>query len=98
MFIIMAKSLTLEVELFSDAKNKHSSLLREFVNYGHKKFHDIGPGSTSLRPPRIPSSFEISAMMRLLTSPDEGLVIKIPSDFFSRCVLGQNVILTGQYQ
>ncbi len=26
------------------AKNKHSSLLRIFVNYGQKKFYNIGPG------------------------------------------------------
>ena len=29
------------------ATDKHSSLLRKFVNYGHKKFHNIGPSYMS---------------------------------------------------
>jgi len=29
--------------LGSPARDKHSSLLRKFVNYGRKKFYDIGP-------------------------------------------------------
>jgi len=29
------------------ARDKHSSLLRKFVNYGRKKFYNIGPSATS---------------------------------------------------
>jgi len=29
--------------LESPAKDKHSSLLRKFINYGRKKFYNIGP-------------------------------------------------------
>jgi hypothetical protein len=29
-------------------EDKHSSLFRKFVNYGHKMFHNIGPGIKSL--------------------------------------------------
>jgi hypothetical protein len=28
------------------ARDKHSSLLQKFVNYGQKKFHNIGPRCT----------------------------------------------------
>jgi hypothetical protein len=31
------------------ASDKHSSLLRTFVNYGHKKFYNIGPWKTLLK-------------------------------------------------
>ncbi len=27
------------------AKSKHSSLLRKIINYGRKKFHNVGPWS-----------------------------------------------------
>ena len=30
------------------ARDKHSSLLQKFVNYGQKKFYNIGPRCTSL--------------------------------------------------
>ena len=32
-----------ETRLERLATDKHSSLLRKFVNYGHKKFYSIGP-------------------------------------------------------
>jgi len=31
------------------ASDKHSSLLRTFVNYGHKKFYNIGPWFVCIR-------------------------------------------------
>ena len=32
------------------AKDKHSSLLRKFVNYGRKKFYNTGPLSLRFQP------------------------------------------------
>ncbi len=32
-----------ETKLERLARNKHSSLLRKFINYGHKKFYNIRP-------------------------------------------------------
>jgi hypothetical protein len=32
-----------------NAGDKHSSLLRKFVNYGQKKFHNIGPRRKTLK-------------------------------------------------
>jgi hypothetical protein len=45
------------------ARDKHSYLLRKFVNYGHKKFNNIGPW------PEAESSLEVKqALMKYLAT------------------------------
>ncbi len=44
---IIGETLNIKIkyltQLESTARDKHSSLLRKFVNYGRKKFYNIGP-------------------------------------------------------
>ncbi len=37
-----------QTRLLKFARDKHSSLLQKFVNYGRKKFYNIGPGTVKL--------------------------------------------------
>ncbi len=56
------------------AKDKHSSLLRKFLNYGRKKFYNIGPKNVAKRvgSDRFENHiFEIST-----------LILKLISDYF----------------
>ena len=54
--------------------DKHSSLLQKFVNYGRKKFYNIGPavqgeGDPRLGPVRKPE--EVEPLFRLQPQPDD---------------------------
>ncbi len=64
------------------AREKHSSLLWKFVNYGRKKFYYIGPGSRAVSP----RSIHFKPIDQLRSTRDLG-VVKTGSWNIHKCII-----------